>query len=164
MEPPAGLPTPPPPAPTGAPLPVCRYAAEKERRLGGERMGAAGATFPALRGRRRERRRLGTGQVRPRLDHYGFVPVPGSGVVVSTPIPGENASPTFTGSVGERVSLNLTGGTYPFSGCSSNLTIYKPDNSVLVPTTCMYSSSTGFFEATPHFVSQCQRFGSPPVH
>ena len=54
----------------------------------------------------------------------------GPPVTVTTTTPGQNARITFTGAAGQRVSLNVTGGTNP----GSNVTILNPDGSALSQT------------------------------
>ena len=52
----------------------------------------------------------------------------GSSVTVTTTVPGQNAALSFTGTTGQRVSLNMTSVTIN----GSNVYIYKPDGSILV--------------------------------
>ncbi|MGA6957052.1 MAG: hypothetical protein WBY73_18205, partial [Candidatus Acidiferrales bacterium] len=56
----------------------------------------------------------------------------GSPVGVSTTVPGQNAGVTFSGTSGQKVSLNLTSGTY--STCV--LTLKNPDGSTLTTGSC----------------------------
>lgn len=58
----------------------------------------------------------------------------GPPVVVKLTIPGQNAELTFSGISGEHVSLNLANGTFPF--CSPNVSIIKPDGTILFSATC----------------------------
>jgi hypothetical protein len=52
----------------------------------------------------------------------------GPPVTVTTTTPGQNASLTFSGTAGQRISLNLTNGTIP----ASVVTIFNPDGTKLV--------------------------------
>lgn len=51
----------------------------------------------------------------------------GASITVTTTVPGQNAGLSFTGTVGQRVSLKMTSVTFT----NSNVNIYKPDGSVL---------------------------------
>jgi YD repeat-containing protein len=62
-------------------------------------------------------------------DATGTVTIGGSPVSIATTVPGQNASLTFSGTTGQKVSLNLTAGTYPSGFC--NLTIKNPDGTTL---------------------------------
>jgi len=69
------------------------------------------------------------------LNLYGFtdfaatIAANGQPLTATTTIPGQNAAVTFTGSVNQKVALNIN--SVSFSG-TTNLTIYKPDGSTLV--------------------------------
>lgn len=58
----------------------------------------------------------------------------GPAVTVKLSIPGQNAVLTFAGTGGEKVSLELTNGTFP--ACSPNVSILNPDGTVLFSDTC----------------------------
>jgi hypothetical protein len=73
-------------------------------------------------------------------DVTGTITPGGPAVTVHLTSPGQNAELTFSGTSGERVSLNLTNGTYHL--CSVNVSIIKPDGTALTPTQCV---STGGF-------------------
>lgn len=60
----------------------------------------------------------------------------GQTVTASLTIPGEEARLTFTGKIGENISLNLTP-TGTFNACSVNLAILNPDGSTLNSTSCV---------------------------
>ena len=63
-------------------------------------------------------------------DFTGTITPGGSAVTVTTTVPGQNAQLTFSGTVGQRVSLVVTNST--FAGCISAYdTIKKPDGSIL---------------------------------
>jgi YD repeat-containing protein len=72
---------------------------------------------------------------------------PGSEVAVTLSA-GQNGRLTFTGTAQQRISLNSVGGTIAFQvlGCDVYVSILKPDNSTLVPGTCMEQS--GFIDTT----------------
>jgi RHS repeat-associated protein len=55
----------------------------------------------------------------------------GAPVTLTTTAPGQNMKLTFSGSVGQRISL-LTSGASGFSGCCQTLKILNPDGSTLV--------------------------------
>jgi RHS repeat-associated protein len=55
----------------------------------------------------------------------------GAPVTLTTTTPGQNMKLTFSGSVGQRISL-LTSGASGFSGCCQYLKIFNPDGSELV--------------------------------
>lgn len=70
----------------------------------------------------------------------------GNPATVNIVTPGQNTQPTFQGTSGQRVSLNL-GWTLPSNGgCAGELFIYNPDGSTLLsryyggPGTCIYAS------------------------
>jgi YD repeat-containing protein len=60
----------------------------------------------------------------------------GETVTANFTAPGEDARLTFTGKIGENISLNLTP-TGTFDDCSVNLAILKPDGSTLNSTQCV---------------------------
>jgi YD repeat-containing protein len=60
----------------------------------------------------------------------------GPPVTVKITAPGQNARLTFSGSSGERVSLNLSNGTFPTCG-SRNVSIVRPDGTALTPAQCV---------------------------
>ncbi|HKA19632.1 MAG TPA: Ig-like domain-containing protein [Blastocatellia bacterium] len=60
-------------------------------------------------------------------DITGSISPGGSSVAVTTTVSGQNALLTFSGTSGQRVSLNMTSVTIT----GTNVTIYKPDGSVL---------------------------------
>jgi hypothetical protein len=66
----------------------------------------------------------------------------GAAVPVTTTVPGQNALFTFDGTVGQRVSVNLTGSTYG----SSKLRIYNPDSTLLFPTALTFGTAGTFVE------------------
>jgi hypothetical protein len=72
---------------------------------------------------------------------------PGGSVTATMDVRGQNGSLTFSGTAGQRVSLLGTAGmTGQVSlACDVNVSILKPDGTVLVPATCMEGS--GFVDA-----------------
>jgi hypothetical protein len=69
-------------------------------------------------------------------DFSAPISVNGATVTASIKTPGEEARLTFTGKVGQNVSVNLTpNGT--FQGCSLNFTLLNPDGSTLNSTICV---------------------------
>ncbi|WP_374455287.1 IPT/TIG domain-containing protein [Nocardioides sp.] len=56
----------------------------------------------------------------------------GDGVTTTTTVPGQNASLAFTGSSGSRVSLMLSSSTYGSSTSSAQVSVRRPDGTVLV--------------------------------
>jgi YD repeat-containing protein len=94
-----------------------------------------------------------TGNVTLRLftvpaDISGPITPGGPAVPVTTTTPGQNASLTFNGATGDRMSLlaaspSLTNTTF---GCDLNVTILKPDGNPLGGATCMESG--GFIDVT----------------
>jgi YD repeat-containing protein len=60
----------------------------------------------------------------------------GQAVTANFTIPGEEARLTFTGKIGENISLNLTP-TGKFDECSVNLVILNPDGTTLNSTQCV---------------------------
>src|SRR2546427_471713 len=87
------------------------------------------------------------------LTLYGITDTSGTisvGGAQTVPIgtPGQNATLTFSGTSGQRVSLlgtNASGFNVSF-GCDLNVSILKPDTSVLTGPTCM--DAGGFIDAT----------------
>jgi YD repeat-containing protein len=73
-------------------------------------------------------------------DATGTIMIGGSPVSVTTTVPGQNASLTFSGTSGQRVSMNLTSGSY--SSCY--LTLKNPDGTTLTSGSC--SGATGFVD------------------
>jgi YD repeat-containing protein len=67
----------------------------------------------------------------------------GTAVTVSTTVPGQNATVTFSGTAGQRVSINLSAGTYT----SCNLTLKNPDGSSLTTGGC--TGATNFINTVP---------------
>jgi subtilisin family serine protease len=68
--------------------------------------------------------------------------VGGAPVTLTTTVPGENGNVTFPGREGQRISLNVTNVTVG----QSDITLLKPDGTVLVPSRFMTTSGT-FFDA-----------------
>jgi YD repeat-containing protein len=78
-------------------------------------------------------------------DTTGSITPGGTSVTVTTTAPGQNAALTFSGSAGDRISLQGTNGmTAQVLGCDVNVSILNPDNSVLASSTCMEGS--GFID------------------
>ena len=77
-------------------------------------------------------------------DVPGTITPGGPSVTVTTTSPNQNAALTFSGTAGQRVSLQTTNGTYGV--CGLYLSLLNPNGSVLVPTTCMDAS--GFIDTT----------------
>ncbi len=70
----------------------------------------------------------------------------GSPVTVTTTVPGQNAKSTFNATIGQRISLRMTGVTIGTSTCcSSRVSILNPDGSALVSPTFV-GTSGGFFD------------------
>jgi YD repeat-containing protein len=65
------------------------------------------------------------------VDVVGSISPGGSAVNLSITTPGQNARYTFTGSTGQRISLNMTGVTIS----AKTVYIYKPDGATLTSTT-----------------------------
>jgi YD repeat-containing protein len=77
-------------------------------------------------------------------DYTGSITAGGSVTVTTSPA-GQNAAVTFSGTLGQRISLKGTSGmSGQVVGCDVNVTIKKPDGSVLAPAACMESS--GFID------------------
>jgi hypothetical protein len=81
-------------------------------------------------------------------DSSGTIAAGGSAVTVAATTPGQNPTLTFSGTTGQKVSLQGTNGTISgrVIGCDVNVSILKPDGSVLVGLTCMEGS--GFIDVT----------------
>jgi YD repeat-containing protein len=75
-------------------------------------------------------------------DASGTITISGSPVSISTTVPGQNAGLTFSGTAGQKVSLNLTAGTYVSGFC--DLTIKNPDGTPLTTDYGGCSGSTDF--------------------
>ncbi len=72
----------------------------------------------------------------------------GEPATLSTAVPGQNAAVTFTGSAGQRVSLEITGVTIGTSlCCSTKVSILRPDGRVLVAPVFV-GTNGGFLDAT----------------
>ena len=72
----------------------------------------------------------------------------GEPATVATAVPGQNAAVTFTGSAGQRVSVELTGVTVGTSlCCSAKVSILRPDGRVLVAPVFV-GTNGGFLDAT----------------
>jgi hypothetical protein len=69
---------------------------------------------------------------------------PGTPLSIATTAPGQNAKYTFSASIGQRLSLNLTGVTIQ----SVKVTIQKPDGTTLGTATKTVDTSGGFIETT----------------
>jgi hypothetical protein len=71
---------------------------------------------------------------------------PDETVTVEIIKPGQNGTLTFAGTAQQRVSLQGTNGTIfgQIVGCDVNVSILKPDGTVLAPATCM--EGTGFID------------------
>jgi hypothetical protein len=75
-------------------------------------------------------------------DPSGVVVPGGAAVPVATTTPGQNATLTFDGTVGHRISVNLTDSTYT----TAKLRIYNPDSSLLYPTALTFGVAGNFLE------------------
>src|SRR5438046_2720169 len=73
-------------------------------------------------------------------DVTGTITIGGSAVPVATTVPGQNASLTFSGTSGQRASINLTSGSY--SSCS--LYLKNPDGTTVTTGYC--GGATGFID------------------
>lgn len=80
-------------------------------------------------------------------DTTGSITAGGSSVVTTVSTPGQNGTLTFSGTVGQRISLRGTNGMTGQIGlaCDVNVTVFKPDATALAPATCMEGS--GFLDA-----------------
>lgn len=67
-------------------------------------------------------------------DFMGTITPGGSPVTINITTVGQNAELTFSGTFGERVSLNLTNPTFP--QCSLNASIVNPDGTTLTSLSC----------------------------
>jgi YD repeat-containing protein len=79
-------------------------------------------------------------------DTSGSITAGGSAVTVTTTTPGQNGTLTFSGTAGQRISLNGTNGMagqVAFS-CDVSVSILNPNGSVLAVPTCMEGS--GFID------------------
>jgi YD repeat-containing protein len=81
-------------------------------------------------------------------DTSGTITAGGSAVTVTTTVPGQNGSLTFSGTAGDRISLGGTNGMTGQVGfaCDVNVSILNPNGSVLAAGTCMEGS--GFIDVT----------------
>ena len=81
-------------------------------------------------------------------DFTGTIAAGGSSVTVPITTPGQNGKLTFSGTVGQRVSLAGANGTITSQilGCDVYVSILNPDGTVLAAATCMEGS--GFIDAT----------------
>jgi YD repeat-containing protein len=72
-------------------------------------------------------------------DYSGSITAGGSAVTVSLPTPGQNGTLTFSGTSGQRISLRGTNAMAGqiFLGCDVQVSIVKPDTTVLAGPTCM---------------------------
>ena len=78
-------------------------------------------------------------------DFSGSITAGGSAVTVTINTPGQNGALTFSGTTGQRISLLGTNGmTGQIFGCDVNVSMLKPDSSVLAAATCMEGS--GFID------------------
>jgi hypothetical protein len=82
------------------------------------------------------------------LDVTGTITAGGATVVVATTTPGQNGLLTFSGTAGQRVSVNGTNSTGFLSqwGCDVHVSLRHPDGSLLAPAVCM--EDEGFIDAT----------------
>ena len=81
-------------------------------------------------------------------DYRGSITAGGSPVTVTTTVAGQNGQLTFSGTTGDRISLQGTNSTYggtPFT-CDVTVAILNPDDSVLAAATCMEFG--GFIDTT----------------
>jgi YD repeat-containing protein len=70
-------------------------------------------------------------------DVSSTIVVGGLAQAVTTGTPGQNASLTFTGAIGQRISLDLTNETIGWLGTCTTVTIKKPDGTSLVSNPCV---------------------------
>jgi hypothetical protein len=74
-------------------------------------------------------------------DFTGTTTPGGAPVTVTTTTPGQNASVTFSGVAGQRITVRGTSGAWtPITGCDVWVQIRKPDNSPIGSEVCMESS------------------------
>jgi hypothetical protein len=76
------------------------------------------------------------------LDTTGPITADGTLATVATATPGQNATLTFSGTAGQRISASLTGVTYS----SAKLRILNPDSTLLYPTALPFGPAGGFLE------------------
>jgi len=73
----------------------------------------------------------------------------GAAATLSASTPGQNIGPTFSGTAGQRVFVNLTGVSIGTSGCCSTLvSIRKPDGTTLSGTQTYAGTSGGYIDTT----------------
>ena len=79
-------------------------------------------------------------------DISGTITPGGSSQTVTIAYPGQNGALTFSGTTGDRIALQGTNGTIfgQIIGCDVNVSILKPDSSVLAAAACM--EGTGFID------------------
>jgi RHS repeat-associated protein len=84
-------------------------------------------------------------------DVSGTIAAGGSPVTFGTTASGQNGSLTFSGSAGQRVSLNVDTATSLSGGCAcGRVSLIAPDGSTLVPPTYFYATTNGqVIDATP---------------
>lgn len=75
-------------------------------------------------------------------DPTGTITADGTPVSITTTAPGQNASLTFSGLTGQRVSVHLTSSTYSQAG----LKILKPDSTPLYPTALVFGPAGNLLE------------------
>jgi YD repeat-containing protein len=69
----------------------------------------------------------------------------GTALTATTTTPGQNALYTFSGTLGQQVSINLSSSTY--TGCNAlTVSILKPDNTTLASTS-LCNTATGFLDS-----------------
>ena len=88
-----------------------------------------------------------TGSMKLRLydvppDFTGPITADGTSATVTTTTPGQNAALTFSGTAGQRVSVDLSGVTYK----AAKLKIFNPDSTPLFSTALSFSTGGGFLE------------------
>lgn len=72
------------------------------------------------------------------VDFTGTIAADGNPVVATTTVPGQNAQLTFSGTAGQRISLNATGASFGSSGADIFMT--NPDGSTLASTFVLSSA------------------------
>jgi YD repeat-containing protein len=79
-------------------------------------------------------------------DATGTITAGGSSETVTISNPGQNGTLSFSGTSGDRISLQRISGTISgqIAGCDVNVSILNPDSSVLASATCMETS--GFID------------------
>jgi YD repeat-containing protein len=75
-------------------------------------------------------------------DVTGTITIGGSAVTMTTTVPGQNISLSFSGSLGQAVSWLATSATFP---SYANVTVYAPDGTPLGPATTVNSSGSPVF-------------------